>query len=54
MMPGGRRGLNNSCSSAITRRAKALFMVEFSHPHTFYVGAFDDADQVMGYAGIAM
>ncbi|QGU06490.1 ribosomal-protein-alanine N-acetyltransferase [Corynebacterium occultum] len=35
-----------------------VFMVEFAHPHTFYLGAFEqdgDAEgQLLGYAGMAM
>lgn len=30
-----------------------VFMVEFAHPHTFYVGVFDE-EQLLGYAGMAM
>lgn len=38
-----------------------VFTVEFAHPHTFYVGVFDGAEdsdkdelQLVGYAGLAM
>lgn len=30
-----------------------VFAVEFSHPNTFYIGAFDD-DYLIAYAGLAM
>lgn len=30
-----------------------VFMVEFAHPHTFYMGVFDE-EQLLGYAGMAM
>lgn len=30
-----------------------VFAVEFAHPHTFYVGVFDE-DVLIGYGGIAM
>ncbi|WP_257159337.1 ribosomal protein S18-alanine N-acetyltransferase [Corynebacterium cystitidis] len=35
--------------------SRDIFLVEFAHPHTFYVGAFDGENDgsVMGYAGIA-
>lgn len=33
--------------------SRDVFLVEFAHPHTLYVGACDDDDEVMGYAGIA-
>lgn len=32
---------------------REVFAVEFSHPHTFYLGVFDD-DTLVGYGGIAM
>lgn len=31
-----------------------VFAVEFAHPHTFYVGVFDEDDLLVGYGGIAM
>ncbi|STC69694.1 ribosomal protein S18-alanine N-acetyltransferase [Corynebacterium pilosum] len=33
--------------------SRDIFLVEFAHPHTFYVGAFDEDGDVMGYAGLA-
>lgn len=36
--------------------SRDVFLVQFSHPHTFYVGAFDDSgeeDELVGYAGLA-
>lgn len=30
-----------------------VFMVEFAHPHTFYLGVFEE-EQLLGYAGMAM
>lgn len=32
--------------------SRDVFLIEFAHPHTFYVGAFDD-EEMMGYAGVA-
>lgn len=32
--------------------SRDVFLVEFAHPYTFYVGAFDDGELV-GYAGVA-
>ncbi|WP_087117203.1 ribosomal protein S18-alanine N-acetyltransferase [Corynebacterium urinipleomorphum] len=32
--------------------SRDVFLVEFAHPYTFYVGAFDDGELV-GYAGLA-
>ncbi|WIM68156.1 ribosomal protein S18-alanine N-acetyltransferase [Corynebacterium breve] len=34
--------------------SREVFLTEFAHPHTFYVGAFDDEEIMMGYGGIAM
>lgn len=30
-----------------------VFLVEFAHPHTFYIGVFEE-DALLGYAGMAM
>lgn len=36
--------------------SRDVFLVEFSHPNTFYLGVFaeQDPDQLVGYGGIAM
>lgn len=34
-----------------------VFLVEFAHPHTFYLGVFEgeeESQQLLGYAGMAM
>ncbi len=37
--------------------SRDVFAVEFAHPHTFYIGVFDDVDDeelLLAYAGMAM
>lgn len=37
--------------------SRDIFAVEFSHPHTFYIGVFDDEgdeEMLVAYAGMAM
>lgn len=33
--------------------SRDVFAVQFAHPYTFYVGAFDDEGEMLGYAGLA-